>query len=90
MDLAAASPAELEDLIVHLGALAGAAHRRGASDPMLRSLTSARQLAKPASSKRAKPWTRAQRAKLIDSAIALAGLHEATYLSFLKETGRVS
>jgi uncharacterized protein (DUF2252 family) len=68
VDLAAASPSELEELVVYLGALAGAAHRRGAT-------------------KKAQPWKRAQRAQLIDSAIALAGIHEATYLSFLREIG---
>ncbi len=70
VDLAAASPSELEELVVYLGALAGAAHRRGAT-------------------KRAPPWKKAQRAQLLESAIALAGIHEATYLSFLREVGRV-
>ncbi|HUB10124.1 MAG TPA: DUF2252 family protein [Myxococcales bacterium] len=67
VDLAKASPADLEEVVIFLGALAGAAHRRGATT-------------------RAAAWTRAQRARLLDGAIALAGLHEATYLSFLRET----
>jgi hypothetical protein len=55
---------ELLPLVRHLGALLGAAHRRG--------------------SKRSPeaPWTEKDRARLLRGAVALAGLHEATYLAY--------
>ncbi|MHB8417191.1 MAG: DUF2252 family protein [Myxococcales bacterium] len=68
-DLTGAAGADVKDFVVYLGALAGAAHRRGATA-------------------RASPWGRAGRAKLLDGAIALAGLHESAYLEFLARTAR--
>jgi uncharacterized protein (DUF2252 family) len=55
---------DLEPLARHLGALLGAAHRKGA-----------RRVPK-------KPWTEADRARLMDNAIAFAGMHEAMYLAY--------
>ncbi len=36
-----------------------------------------------------KPWTHDERARVIESAIELAGLHEATYLAFCRRIGAV-
>jgi uncharacterized protein (DUF2252 family) len=55
---------DLEPLARHLGALLGAAHRKGA-----------RRIPK-------KAWTEGDRARLLDKAIALAGIHEAMYLAY--------
>jgi uncharacterized protein (DUF2252 family) len=55
---------ELLPLVRHLGALLGAAHRRGA--------TRAPEA----------PWSEKDRARLLRGAVALAGLHEATYLAY--------
>jgi uncharacterized protein (DUF2252 family) len=64
LDLARLSTADLNPLARHLGALLGAAHRRGA-----------RRIPK-------KPWREEDRAKLLERAIALAGMHEAMYLAY--------
>ena len=55
---------DLEPLARHLGALLGAAHRRGAKRIP------------------AKPWTDAERGRVLASAISLAGIHEAMYLAY--------
>jgi uncharacterized protein (DUF2252 family) len=55
---------DLEPLARHLGALLGAAHRRGATRSPK------------------KPWSQAERAGLLMSAISLAGIHEAMYLAY--------
>jgi uncharacterized protein (DUF2252 family) len=55
---------DLDPLARHLGALLGAAHRRGAT-----------QTPK-------KPWSVAEREGLLESAISLAGIHEAMYLAY--------
>ena len=55
---------DLEPLTRHLGALLGAAHRRGAKRPPK------------------KPWGVAEREGLLESAISLAGVHEAMYLAY--------
>jgi hypothetical protein len=57
---------ELEPLVRHLGALLGAAHRRGAARP-------------PESA-----WSAKDADRLLRGAVALAGLHEATYLAYCK------
>jgi uncharacterized protein (DUF2252 family) len=61
---------DLEPLARHLGALLGAAHRRGA--------------------KRVpdEPWSEKARARLVARAIALAGVHEATYLAYCDRVRR--
>ena len=64
LDLNKLRSADLEPLARHLGALLGAAHRRG----------------KRRAPKR--PWTDGDRSRLLASAIALAGMHEAVYLAF--------
>jgi uncharacterized protein (DUF2252 family) len=55
---------DLEPLARHLGALLGAAHRRGGTRIP------------------ARPWSDAERARLLGSAISLAGIHEAMYLAY--------
>jgi hypothetical protein len=61
---------DLNSLATYLGALVGAAHRRGA-----------RKLPP-------KPWSEAECDGVIDRAIAIAGIHEATYLALCKLTGK--
>jgi uncharacterized protein (DUF2252 family) len=55
---------DLEPLARYLGALLGAAHRRGA-----------KRVPK-------KPWSLDDRQRLLESAISLAGIHEAMYLAY--------
>jgi uncharacterized protein (DUF2252 family) len=55
---------DLVPLARHLGALLGAAHRRGAKRIP------------------GKPWTAADRGRLLGNAISLAGIHEAMYLAY--------
>jgi uncharacterized protein (DUF2252 family) len=64
IDLLSLRPEDLEPLARHLGALLGAAHRRGAT-----------RMPK-------KPWEPEDTARLLAAAIALAGVHEATYLAY--------
>jgi uncharacterized protein (DUF2252 family) len=64
LDLTKLSSDDLEPLARHLGALLGAAHRRGARRPPK------------------KPWSARDRAIILSHAIALAGVHEATYLAY--------
>lgn len=64
LDLTRLQTADLKPLARYLGALLGAAHRRGA-----------KKVPK-------KPWREEDRAKLLDRAIALAGMHEAMYLAY--------
>lgn len=64
LDLTKLAAHDMEPLAAYLGALLGAAHRRGA--------------------KRApkKPWNEGERARLLEHAIGLAGVHEAMYLAY--------
>jgi len=64
IDLTCVSPEDRVPLARHLGALLGAAHRRGATRA-------------PKA-----PWSAKQRARLLQRAVALAGIHEATYLAY--------
>jgi uncharacterized protein (DUF2252 family) len=64
LDLTKLPADDLEPLARYLGALLGAAHRRGAQRPPK------------------KPWSDADRAGIIERAVALAGMHEATYLAY--------
>jgi uncharacterized protein (DUF2252 family) len=64
LDLTKLNSGDLEPLARHLGALLGAAHRRGAE-----------RMPK-------KPWSAKDLAGLQDRAVALAGIHEATYLAY--------
>jgi uncharacterized protein (DUF2252 family) len=64
LDLTKLQASDLEPLARHLGALLGAAHRRGAKK------------------RPKKPWREPDRARLLDRAIALAGMHEAMYLAY--------
>jgi uncharacterized protein (DUF2252 family) len=66
LDLTRIDAEDLGPLARYLGALVGAAHRRGA-------------MKRPK-----KPWSAKDRTRLVDRAIALAGVHEATYLSLCK------
>jgi hypothetical protein len=63
LDLTRLRGDELDGLVRYLGALVGAAHRRGAT------------------SVPREPWTRAERAGVVERAILLAGAHEAAYLA---------
>lgn len=63
LDLSRIPPADLDVLFRHLGAVLGAAHRRGATRPPHR-------------------LARTDTKSILSSAIALAGLHEATYLAY--------
>ena len=64
LDFSKIDGAELAPLARHLGALLGAAHRRGAKR------------------RRNEPWSAKDRARLLDRAVGLAGLHEALYLAY--------
>jgi uncharacterized protein (DUF2252 family) len=64
LDLTKIERADLAPLAKQLGALLGAAHRRGAKK------------------RRAEPWSAKDRARLLDRAVGLAGLHEALYLAY--------
>jgi uncharacterized protein (DUF2252 family) len=68
LDLTRIDAEDLAPLARYLGALVGAAHRRGATD------------------KPKKPWSDKDRTRLVDRAIALAGIHEATYLALCRLT----
>jgi uncharacterized protein (DUF2252 family) len=70
LDLGKLRSEDLPALARHLGALLGAAHRRGV-----------KRLPK-------KPWSNENRARLLGNAIALAGVHEATYLAYCELTRR--
>ena len=67
LDLTGMHHDELKPLAIYLGALVGAAHRRGATKPV-------------------KAWTASEKDELVTHAIALAGVHEATYLALCKLT----
>jgi uncharacterized protein (DUF2252 family) len=64
LDLTKIEADDLAPLATQLGALLGAAHRRGARR------------------RRAEPWSAKDRARLLDRAVGLAGLHEALYLAY--------
>jgi len=64
MDLTKLQAADMKPLARHLGAVLGAAHRRGA-----------KRIPK-------KAWCEEDRARLLERAIALAGMHEAMYLAY--------
>jgi uncharacterized protein (DUF2252 family) len=64
LDLTKLQASDMKPLARHLGALLGAAHRRGA-----------KKIPK-------KPWRDGDRARLLERAIAFAGMHEAMYLAY--------
>jgi uncharacterized protein (DUF2252 family) len=64
LDLTKLQASDMKPLARHLGALLGAAHRRGA-----------KRIPK-------KPWRDGDRARLLERAIAFAGMHEAMYLAY--------
>lgn len=67
VDLRRLPPDELPEVASYLAALAGAAHRGGAS-------------------KLPRRWLNRDRDQLVDSALLMAGLHEASYLAFCRLT----
>src|SRR5262249_50725934 len=67
LDLTLIAGKDLPALAKHLGALLGNAHRRGLTAIGLR---------------RPRAWSAAERGRLVDNAIQLAGVHEATYLAY--------
>ena len=75
LNLAHVADSEIEPMARYLGALTGAAHRRGAVK------------------KTPRAWTSAACEQLLDRAFALAGMHEAVYLAYVRLTepvGRAS
>ncbi len=68
LDLSHIRDDDLEPLSAYLGALTGAAHRRGATHP----------------ERHGKAWKRVERDSLLERAIAIAGIHEAAYLAYFK------
>jgi uncharacterized protein (DUF2252 family) len=74
LDLSRIQDADLNALATYLGSLVGTAHRRGASTPAT----------KAADRKR---WSAADCDGIVDRAITIAGIHEATYLALCKLTG---
>ncbi len=66
LDLTRIRDSDLDPLAAYLGALLGAAHRRGASKKPI------------------KAWSPAERDRIVDHAITIAGVHEATYLALCK------
>jgi uncharacterized protein (DUF2252 family) len=67
LDLAHVPSEDLPALVRYLGALLGAAHRRGERI-------------------KARPWSSNERGRLLDAAMALAGIHEAAYLAYCTES----
>jgi hypothetical protein len=76
LDLTKLSPHDLEELTMFVGAILRRAHERGA--------TGRRANERGARGGEPEPWTQADGGALLDRAVALAGLHEATYLAWCK------
>jgi hypothetical protein len=70
LDLGRLDLSALPELAAHLGALLGAAHRRGGG----------------AEAKTATAWTDDALSGIVERAIVLAGIHEAAYLAFCRLT----
>jgi uncharacterized protein (DUF2252 family) len=70
LDLSRIAHGDLSALATYLGALLGAAHRRGAGKKVPRA------------------WSQAEREQVLDHAVTVAGVHEATYLALCKLTRR--
>jgi uncharacterized protein (DUF2252 family) len=85
LDLTRVDATELAELAVYLGGLLGRAHRRGIGRRLRRFGASRTADVCPEDRRRHSlpaPWPEATHARIIASACALAGIHEAIYLAY--------